>query len=155
MVAHAMEYDSNYFDAAWGYHHGHSEEVMERILKNYPRQQFYLTSKFPGYDLSNMPRVKTIFSKQLEKCKIEYFDFYLFHNVCEMNIDVYLNPQYGIFEHLCRRKQEGMIRHLGFSTYGNLETMRRFLQVYGNKIELCQIQLNYLFEDAKRKKLNY
>ena len=154
MVAYAMEHGINYYDTAWGYHHGHSEEVMGRVLKNYPRQQFYLASKFPGYDLANMPHVKTIFSKQLEKCQVEYFDFYLFHNVCEMNIDAYLDPQYGIFDYLCKMKQEGKIRHLGFSTHGNLETMRRFLQAYGDKMEFCQIQLNYLdylFQDAKEK----
>ena len=96
MVAYAMEKGINYYDTAWGYHQGQSEIAIGRALQAYPRDSFYLASKFPGYDLSNMPKVEEIFEKQLEKCGVEYFDFYLFHNVCEMNIDAYLNEQYGI-----------------------------------------------------------
>lgn len=103
MVAYAMEKGINYFDTAWGYHGGHSEEVMGRVLSRYPRESFYLATKFPGYDLSNMDQVEEIFEKQLEKCGVEYFDFYLFHNVCEMNIDAYLDEKYGIFQYLLKQ----------------------------------------------------
>ena len=96
MVDYAMSHGINYYDTAWGYHGGNSELVMGRILKKYPRDSFYLASKFPGYDLSNMDKVEEIFEKQLQKCGVEYFDFYLIHNVCEMNIDAYLDKQYGI-----------------------------------------------------------
>ena len=98
MVAYAMEHGINYYDTAWGYHGGHSEIVMGKLLSSYPRENFYLASKFPGYDLANMPKVKEIFAKQLEKCQVDYFDFYLFHNVCEMNIDAYLDEKYGIYD---------------------------------------------------------
>lgn len=81
MVAYAMEHGINYYDTAWGYHNGNSELVMGKLLSGYPRESFYLASKFPGYDLSNMDRVEEIFEKQLEKCQVDYFDFYLFHNV--------------------------------------------------------------------------
>ncbi len=91
MVKYAIEKGVNYFDTAWGYHNGHSELVMGRTLKEYPRESFYLADKFPGYDLANMGKVQEIFEKQLEKCQVDYFDFYLFHNVCEMNIDAYLD----------------------------------------------------------------
>ena len=87
MVAYAMEKGINYYDTAWGYHNGNSEIVMGKILSQYPREQYYLATKFPGYDLSNMDKVEEIFEKQLEKCQVTYFDFYLFHNVCEMNSD--------------------------------------------------------------------
>ena len=87
MVAYAMEKGVNYYDTAWGYHEGQSELVMGRLLKAYPRENFYLATKFPGYDLSNMDKVQPIFEEQLKKCQVEHFDFYLFHNVCEMNID--------------------------------------------------------------------
>ena len=83
MIAYAMEKGVNYFDTAWGYHGGQSETVLGDILKEYPRESFYLASKFPGYDLSNMGKVEEIFEKQLQKCQVEYFDFYMFHNVCE------------------------------------------------------------------------
>ena len=88
MVAYAMEHGINYYDTAWGYHGGNSEIVMGKVLAQYPREKFYLADKFPGYDLSNMPKVREIFEEQLKKCGVEFFDFYLFHNVCEMNIEI-------------------------------------------------------------------
>lgn len=154
MVALAMEQGINYYDTAWGYHGGNSELVMGRILKEYPRDSFYLASKFPGYDLNNMDKVEEIFEKQLEKCQVSYFDFYLFHNVCEMNIDAYLDPKYGVYEYLLEQKKNGRIRHLGFSAHGSCQVMKRFLEAYGNDMEFCQIQLNYIdweFQDAKEK----
>ena len=154
MVDYAMSQGVNYYDTAWGYHGGQSELVMGRSLKKYPRDSFYLATKFPGYDLSNMDKAEEIFEKQLEKCGVEYFDFYLFHNVCEMNIDAYLDPKYGIYEYLMRQKENGRIRHLGFSAHGSYDVMRRFLEAYGRDMEFCQIQLNYLdwkFQDAENK----
>ncbi len=154
MVDEAMNSGINYYDTAWGYHSGNSELVMGKALSRYSREKFYLASKFPGYDLSNMPKVKEIFEKQLEKCQVEYFDFYLFHNVCEMNIDAYLDPKYGIYDYLMEQKKNGRIRHLGFSAHGDYDVMKRFLEAYGKDMEFCQIQLNYLdweFQDAKRK----
>ena len=154
MVDIAMKSGVNYYDTAWGYHNGNSELVMGKALARYPRETFYLATKFPGYDLSNMPKVREIFEKQLEKCQVEYFDFYLFHNVCEMNIDAYLDPQYGIYEYLLEQKKNGRIRHLGFSAHGDYNVIQRFLDAYGKDMEFCQLQLNYLdweFQSAKQK----
>ena len=154
MVDCAMEQGVNYYDTAWGYHGGHSELVMGKALSRYPRENYYLATKFPGYDLSNMDKVEEIFEEQLKKCQVEYFDFYLFHNVCEMNIDAYLDPKYGIYEYLKKQKEAGRIRHLGFSAHGSYEVMKRFLDAYGKDMEFCQIQLNYLdwtFQSAKEK----
>ncbi len=154
LITRAMEGGVNYFDTAWGYHAGNSETVMGRILKEYPRGSFCLADKFPGYDLSNMDKVDEIFDKQLEKCQVDYFDFYLFHNICEMNIDAYLDPKHHIYESLMARKKAGQIRCLGFSAHGNLDTMKRFLDAYGKDMEFCQIQLNWLdwdFQNAKAK----
>lgn len=154
MVDYAMGQGVNYYDTAWGYHSGNSELAMGKALNRHPRESFYLATKFPGYDLSNMPKVKEIFEKQLEKCQVSYFDFYLFHNVCEMNIDAYLDQSYGIYQYLMEQKENGRIRHLGFSAHGNLDVMKRFLEAYGKGMEFCQIQLNYLdwtFQDAKAK----
>lgn len=154
MIDFAMENGINYYDTAWGYHGGNSEFVVGRALKKYPRDSFYLATKFPGYDLSNMPKVKEIFEKQLEKLQVDYFDFYLFHNVCEMNIDHYLNPEYGIYDHLMEQKKNGRIKHLGFSCHGEFDVLKRFLEAYGKDMEFCQLQINYLdwtFQGAKEK----
>ena len=154
MVDYAMEHGINYYETAWGYHNGNSELVMGQALSKYPRENFYLATKFPGYDLSNMDKVEEIFEKQLEKCQVSYFDFYLFHNVCEMNIDAYLDPKYGIYEYLMKQKENGRIRHLGFSAHGSYEVIKRFLEAYGEHMEFCQLQINYVdwsFQDAKKK----
>lgn len=154
MIAYAFEKGINYFDTAWGYHDGASETVMGEILSDYPRDSFYLASKFPGYDLSLMDKVEEIFETQLQKCRVEYFDFYLFHNVCEMNIDGYLDERFGVYDYLIAQKKNGRIRHLGFSTHGNLDTMKRFLEAYGKDMEFCQLQINWLdwdFQNAKEK----
>ena len=154
MVDYAMEHGINYYDTAWGYHSGQSELALGRALARYPRESFYLATKFPGYDLNNMGRVEEIFEAQLKKCQVDYFDFYLFHNVCEMNIDAYLDPQYGIDAYLTAQKANGRIRHLGFSAHGSVPVMRRFLEAYGDHIEFCQLQINYLdwtFQDARAK----
>ena len=154
MVACAMEGGVNYYDTAWGYHGGQSELAMGRALSAYPRESFYLADKFPGYDLSNMDKVEEIFEKQLEKCGVEYFDFYLVHNVCELNIEQYLDPAHRIYEYLTAQRKNGRIRHLGFSAHGSRAVIERFLSVYGDAMEFCQLQINYLdwnFQDAKGK----
>lgn len=73
MVDYAMTHGVNYFDTAWGYHGGNSEEVMGRLLAKYPRESFYLADKFPGYDLENMEKVEEIFEEQLRRCGVDYF----------------------------------------------------------------------------------
>lgn len=154
MVDYAMEHGINYYDTAWGYHNGNSEIVMGKVLNKYPRQNYYLATKFPGYDLSNMDKAEEIFEQQLKKCGVSYFDFYLFHNVCEMNIDAYLNKEYGIYDYLIKQKENGRIHHLGFSAHGSYDIMKRFLEAYGEHMEFCQIQLNYIdwsFQNAKAK----
>ncbi len=154
MVAYAMDNGVNYYDTAWGYHMGKSELVIGEILSRYPREQFYLASKFPGYDLANIDKVEEIFAKQLERCRVDYFDFYLFHNVCEMNINEYLDPKYRIHKHLIAQRDEGRIKHLGFSAHGNLDTIKRFLDAYGKDMEFCQLQINWIdwdFQQAREK----
>lgn len=154
MFKTAFDKGVNYFDTAWGYHGGQSELAVGEILSKYPRESFYLASKFPGYDVSNFGKTEEIFEKQLEKCRVEYFDFYLFHNVAESNIEQYLDDSYGTFEYLWEQKQNGRIRHLGLSAHGSIETMKRFLEKFGKYMEFCQLQINYIdwdFQDAKGK----
>ena len=154
MIDFAYRSGINYFDTAWGYHDGHSEEVAGKFLSRYPRESFYLATKFPGYDNSNMLKVAEIFEEQLRKCRTPYFDFYLFHNVYEGNIDDYLDPKFGILDYLLEQKKNGRIKHLGFSCHGSLNVLRRFMEAYGKQMEFCQLQLNYMdwhFQGAEEK----
>lgn len=155
MIDAAMEGGVNYYDTAWGYHGENSELVVGKALSKYPRDSFYLATKFPGYDVKNFGKVEEIFEKQLEKCRVDYFDFYLFHNVCEINIDQYLDDEkYGTYSYLIEQKKKGRIRHLGCSGHGEIPVMKAFLEKYGDDIEFCQLQINYFdwtFQHAKEK----
>lgn len=154
LISYAIGHGINYFDTAWPYHDGMSEPVMGELLADYPRDSFYLATKFPGYDSSFLSRVEEIFESQLTRCKTDYFDFYLCHNVNEKNINGYFNRDFGIVEYLKKQKENGRIHHLGFSTHGSLYTIKRFLDAYGKDMEFCQLQINWLdwtFQKAREK----
>lgn len=155
MVDFAMKSGVNYYDTAFGYHKGESERVMGSILKDYPRESFFLADKFPGYDSENWDKVEEIFELQLQKCQVEYFDFYLVHNLSEMNVGAYLDEEkYGIVPYLIEQKKNGRIKHLGFSSHAQTPAFQRFLDAYGEHMEFCQLQLNYMdlhFQRAEEK----
>ena len=154
MVRYAMEHGVNYFDTAYPYHGGMSERVMGRVLKDYDRGSFYLATKYPGHQLSSHYDPAAIFEEQLEKCGVDYFDFYLLHNVYEKSIETYTDPRWGIIDYFLEQKKKGRIRHLGFSAHGDIPTIRRFLEAYGKDMEFGQIELNYFdwnFQNAKEK----
>jgi predicted aldo/keto reductase-like oxidoreductase len=156
MVAAAMAGGVDYYDTAYGYHDGQSEVVMGKLLAAYPRQDFYLADKFPGYDPSNIQKDKLapIFEEQLRRTGAGYFDFYLLHNVCEPNIERYLDPANGVMEFMRAQKAAGRIRHLGFSLHGEYPVLERLLQAFGSEMEFAQVQLNYLdwsFQGAAQK----
>jgi len=144
MVDYALEKGINYFDTAWMYHGGQSEITLGKLLRKHPRDSYYIATKFPGFSVENMKNPRQVFEKQLEKTGMEYFDFYLFHNVCEDNIDNYLNPEYGVVDCLLREKAAGRIRHLGFSCHGSMEVLKRFLDECGEHLEFGMLQLNWL-----------
>ncbi|MBR5380706.1 MAG: aldo/keto reductase [Clostridia bacterium] len=154
MVDCAMEAGVNYFDTAWPYHGGHSELAIGKALKKYPRESWYLATKFPGHQIADSYDPAGVFEKQLQKCGVEYFDFYLLHNVCESSLGVYTDPRWGIVDYFRQQKRLGRIRHLGFSTHARPDTLEKILDYLGDSAEFCQIQLNYLdwtLQDAKAK----
>ncbi len=154
MVAYAMDHGVNYFDTAVPYHSGMSEIVIGRVLGKYPRDSYRLADKFPGHQIAGSYDPAATFEEQLKKCGVEYFDYYLLHNVYEKSIETYLDPRWGILPYFIEQKRQGRIKHLGFSTHGRLELIRRFLDLYGEHMDFCQIQLNYLdwtLQDAKAK----
>ncbi len=157
MVAYAMEHGVNYYDTAYGYHGGQSEVVTGRVLRDYPRERYFLATKFPSYNPDNVRAEKgePIFEEQLAKCGVDYFDFYLCHNINSANIEPYLSDEgEKLFEYLLAQKENGRIRHLGFSVHGDYDIARRFLEKYGQYMEFGQIQLNWIdyeHQEARRK----
>ena len=155
MVAYAIEHGVNYFDTAYFYHNGTSEAMMGKVLADYPRDSFYLATKYPG-SLYHKPghKPQEIFEGQLQACGVEYFDFYLLHNVDEESVGIFTNPEYGILEYFREQKRLGRIKHFGFSCHAELPGLEKFLDEYGQDMEFCQIQLNWLdwtLQQAKEK----
>lgn len=154
MVALALEKGINYFDTAYPYHGGLSELIMGEVLSSYPRQSFNLADKFPGHQISASYDPAATFAEQLQKCRVDYFDYYLLHNVCEASLPVYEDQRWGIMDYFVEQRRQGRIRHLGFSSHARPDNLRYFLDKYGQELEFCQIQLNYLdwtLQDAQAK----
>ncbi len=171
IIDYAMSHGITYYDTAYRYHGGESELFIGEALKKYPRDSFCLATKFPGHMmekkgggvlgfngmLSGMPdsTVDGVFQEQLKKCQVDYFDFYLLHNVSEKSIPLYTDPELDIINYFIRQKELGKIRHLGFSSHAaSAKTIDDFLTRYEGIFEFVQIQLNYLdwtLQDAKGK----
>ena len=154
MISYAMEHGVNYFDTAYPYHGGMSEIVTGRALASYPRESWYLASKYPGHQIASSYDPEAVFEEQLKKCGVDYFDFYLLHNVYENSIGVYMDPRWRILEYFKEQKRLGRIRHLGFSTHARPDTLEKFLDYAGDSMEFCQIQLNWLdwtLQEGKKK----
>ena len=157
MVEAAMAAGVNYYDTAYPYHDGKSEVCLGRSLARSPRESWYLADKFPGHQ--NVKGVRPVepaevFEEQLRRCGVEYFDFYLMHNVNETSMRDYGNPENHFIEYFLEQKAKGRIRHLGFSCHAAPAGLEKFLALYGEHMEFCQIQLNYVDwtqQDAKKK----
>ncbi len=151
MVARAMEAGCNYFDTAYMYHGGESERCMGEVLKAYPRDSFYLTDKMPVWFAKEEPDVERIFKEQLERCQVEYFDFYLVHSLNAAN---WSNAKrLKAYEFLSKMKQEGKIRRLGFSFHDTPEVLKEIIKAH--PWDFVQIQLNYLDWELYRSKEQY
>lgn len=154
LVQHAFAQGINYFDTAYSYLGGQAEIVLGRALQPLPREKVYLASKFPGHELRDSYDPATIFERQLQKCGVEYFDFYLLHNVYESSVHTYYDERWGILDYFLAQKKAGRIRHLGFSAHAQPDLLEEFLDRMGDQMEFCQIQLNYLdwtLQNAKTK----
>lgn len=169
IIERAYHQGVNYFDTAYRYHGGESEGFVGKVLSQFPRDTWYLASKMPGHMMNykdgklgfqgylageEVRGISAIFEEQLEKCGVDYFDFYLLHNVAETSYDFYTNEELGVVRYLLEQKAAGKICHLGFSTHGRADTIRNFLDKFPDTFEFVQIQLNYLdwdLQDAKSK----
>ena len=155
MVDEAIAHGITYFDTAFPYHDGQSEQVLGAALNRYPRDKWFLADKYPGHQHYDVFDPAGVFERQLRRCGVEYFDFYLYHNICENSIADYMDPRWGMLEYFVRQREEGRIRHLGFSCHSTPGHLQTILDgPYGQVVEFVQIQLNYLdwsLQDARRK----
>lgn len=140
MFDNAMKSGINYFDTALPYHFGMSETVVGDLLSAYPRESFYLADKMPIWVVKTADDIKEIFQKQLEKCRVDYFDFYLLHNLSLPKMKKI--EEMKVYEFLAEQKKEGRIRHLGFSFHDTPAALTEIVDLYA--WDFAQIQLNYL-----------
>jgi predicted aldo/keto reductase-like oxidoreductase len=151
MVGRALDMGVNYFDTAWVYHEGESENFAGHALSKYPRDKYCLATKMPVWLLESSGDLERIFTKQLKKCRVEYFDFYLLHNIGGETYDMSL--QYGVYEFLRKKKDDGYIVNLGFSVHDSPAHMEKVLE--GREWDFAQIQLNYIDWDSLGAKSQY
>ncbi len=145
MIRYAIDNGVNYLDTAFFYHSGNSERLVGKALKDGYRDLTYLATKLPLGNVNCEEDVEKIFNEQLEKLDVEYIDFYLLHAV---NNDSWDNRvvKYNILPKLEKLKEEGKIKHLGFSFHDDLWVFKKVIDAYDG-FEFCQIQLNYIDVD--------
>ena len=140
MVEHAMAHGANYFDTAYMYVKSQSEIAIGKILKKYPRKSFFLADKCPAYLVNSKEDVQKLFKEQLKKCQVDYFDFYMVHNINKNSISNYRNND--MYGELLKLKKEGKIKYLGFSFHGDTKMLKEVINEH--VWDFCQLQINYL-----------
>ncbi len=142
-----MERGFTYFDTAWMYHNCTSEDAFKKaVFDRFPRDSYTVATKMPTMMLYGPKDQETVFETQIRKTGVDFFDYYLIHN---LNIDNYACClKYGTIEYVEEQKAKGRIKHLGFSCHDNAEFLEMILQKYP-EMEFVQLQLNYLDWDSE------
>ncbi len=142
MVDLFLERGFTYFDTAWMYMGYESEVALrESLVKRHPRNKFTVASKLPVGYLKSHEEQEQIFNKQLEKTGLDYFDYYLIHNI---NTDTIGNVRkYDSFKFIAEKKKEGKIKHIGFSFHDSPEMLEEILKEHP-EVEFVQLQINYI-----------
>lgn len=140
IIDRAMELGVNYFDTAHIYQKTDSEKFLGEALKKYPRESYYLATKFYG---SPKRDIRKTFFEQLDRLQTDYIDFYLLHCLEEDTFDLYTDPQRDYLGFLRQMRAEGRIRYLGFSTHASPEMLEKFLN-YDDGFDMALMQLNYV-----------
>ena len=142
MVDMFIERGYTYFDTAWMYHSCTSERAVKEVLVDrYPRESFTLTTKLHSGFFDDLEGRDRIFNEQLEKTGAGYFDYYLIHDVHDESYEKYL--RLDCFNWIRKKKEEGLIKHMGFSFHGKAPLLERILKEQPD-MEYVQLQINYL-----------
>ena len=142
MVDMFLERGFTYFDTAWMYMGYESEiAIRESLVKRYPRNKFTVASKLPAGYLKNAAEMETIFNKQLEKTGLDYFDYYMVHNINANTIDNVRN--YDCFKFISDKKKAGKVKNIGFSFHDSPELLEEVLKAHP-EVDFVQLQINYI-----------
>ena len=148
MVDEFLAHGYKYFDTAYVYDDGGSEEMVGELLSfRHPRESFYLATKMPAKILNVPEDMETAFNLQLARTKAGYFDFYLLHAIGRGNIETF--DKMGAWEFMQQKKREGLIKHAGFSFHDSAEMLDEVLTAHP-EVEFVQLQINYAdWDDPK------
>ena len=142
MVDAFLERGFTYFDTAYVYHMGKSEiAIKESLVKRHKRESFTLATKLPVMLLKTREDQERIFNEQLEKCGVDYFDYYLLHNLGVTHYAI--AEKLDTFKFIQEKKKEGKIRQIGFSYHDNADLLEKILIAHP-EVDFVQLQLNYL-----------
>ena len=132
-----------YVDTAFPYHQEHSEEaVRECLVKRHPRDSFLLADKMPVFKITKAEEYPMYFQKQLERCGVEYFDYYLLHNLWSEAYN--LTTKLGGFEFIQKLKAEGKAKKVGFSFHDTAPVLDRILTDHP-EVDFVQLQAAHQF----------
>jgi len=147
MVDTFLQEGFTYFDTAYPYHMHKSESaIREALVKRHERNSFTLATKLPVWEIEKAGGQQTIFDGQLERCGVDYFDYYLIHN---LNIANYkIAQEYDTFSFVGEKKREGKIKQLGFSFHDNADLLDEILSAHP-EVDFVQLQMNYLDWDSE------
>lgn len=149
MVKYSYDHGVNYFDTAYMYHEGTSENYLGKVLNKLGiREKVYVADKLPPWNVSCKDDVEKLFYEQLEKVQTDYFDFYLLHSMTRTFWDEKIK-KFEILEVLLKLKEQGKIKHLGFSFHDDLNAFKYIIDNSNDIFDFCQIQLNYADAAAK------
>ena len=147
MVDYFMEQGFTYFDTAWMYCGFKSEDATKiALVDRHPRESFTLATKLHGGFFNKPEEMDEIFNTQLKKTGAGYFDYYLIHDVGEDHYKKY--TKMGSFEWLAKKKEAGLVKHMGFSYHDGADLLDRILTEHP-EVEFVQLQLNYLDWDSE------
>lgn len=142
LVDYFLEQGFTYFDTAWMYCGFKSEDaVKEALVDRHPRESFTLADKLHGGFFNTKEGMDEIFNEQLRKTGVTYFDYYLLHDIGEDHYKKY--TEFGCFDWLVKKKEAGLVKHIGFSYHDGAELLDRVLTEHP-EVEFVQLQLNYL-----------
>ena len=142
MVDAYMDAGFDYFDTAFVYHEGVGEAAFRKcVVERYPRESFKIATKLPLFVITEESQLEPIFAQQLENCGVEYFDYYMLHNVSGFTENAWKNVD--LYSFIQKKKEEGYIKHIGISTHGNAEFLEEILFEHP-ELEFVLLQINYL-----------
>ena len=137
-----MERGFTFFDTAYPYHEGNCEVAFRKaVVERYPRDSYIIADKLPLFSIKSEDQLEPIFAEQLERTGVEYFDYYLMHNVSGFSEPGFLDVDSFAFTN--KKKEEGKIKHLGLSTHANAEYLDSILTMHP-EMEFVLLQINYL-----------